>query len=192
VRAPLGSTEPYITIYEGPALSFEDSGLTQFGTYPEVHYFVRALLSGGKATAWSWEGWSRLVDTTYYDSYDYSGTYNFDGEPEGAVHLSVGEKQEHNFFPLEDNDWLWFEAKKGVTYQVRVLPRDQGMTLKFHLDAGATPGTLNGPYYEASLSKPAVLTWKATAAGKVFVRLRGRAEMSSINPWYTVELSEKR
>ena len=99
-----------------------------------------------------------------------------------------GVPQRHNFYPVNDVDWVWFEAAPG-TYIISAngLAADTDTVLRLYASNGVTRLAENDDC--TSTTRSSCLTWQVTTGGTLYVQIAPYDQTSSgAERWYDVAI----
>jgi hypothetical protein len=99
-----------------------------------------------------------------------------------------GVPQRHNFYPMNDVDWVWFEATPG-TYIISAngLAVDTDTVLRLYASNGVTRLAENDDC--TSTTRSSCLTWQVTTGGTLYVQIAPYDQTSSgAERWYDVAI----
>lgn len=101
--------------------------------------------------------------------------YEPDNSPEEAKAIGVnGPAQTHSFDPQADQDWMWFQATRGVTYTIRTfnLVRDTDTVLSLYDTDGSTLLAINDDDPDSEELFASRIDWTAPVDGRYYIMVR--------------------
>jgi hypothetical protein len=99
-----------------------------------------------------------------------------------------GVPQRHNFYPMNDVDWVWFEATPG-TYIISAngLAVDTDTILRLYASNGVTKLAENDDC--TSTTRSSCLTWQVTTGGTLYAQIAPYDQTSSgAERWYDLAI----
>ena len=127
------------------------------------------------------------------DKYDKSGK---DSQPQGYTMLTLLQPQEHNFCPVNDQDWVAVSLVKDKKYRITANPESGGASVNFKIfeGDGVTTGGTNPAGAEAlahGRELPTVLTWKADKTAMYLLRFSpSHPDLAGTDVRYNIQVEE--
>ncbi len=108
-----------------------------------------------------------FIQTCSADSFESSG----DNQIGSAKYLAEGTYQAHNFCPVDDVDWIKFDAQAGIRYMVLAIAdgSTSAINMQLYKDGGVISGAAAS---SAAYGVSSAVFWDATANETIYVRLQ--------------------